>query len=71
MTPLQIAQLIAALLGAAKDIQSIHDELHAQGHPDNVSVSDAHAAAVLGALASVNSAAPPDVQSQLAQMLGR
>jgi hypothetical protein len=38
MTILEIIQLIAALAGAAKDIQDIVDDLKKNGHPDGVPV---------------------------------
>jgi hypothetical protein len=38
MTLSQIVSLIASLASAAKDIQSVHDELKAAGHPPDAVV---------------------------------
>jgi hypothetical protein len=50
MSLLQVAQLIGALAGAVKDIQAVHDDLTAKGHPQNVPIPPESAAAVQNAL---------------------
>lgn len=50
MTLLQVAELAGTLIGAAKDIQEIHDNLKSSGHPPDVPIPVASRELVQNAL---------------------